>query len=82
MKIAPAEPINVGRRSQVDAAYQRIDFLDPADLLRAPKGVDDARIAARADHHGAAVAQPKTRGVLVPVLVALRLAGELLLGER
>src|SRR3984893_7002108 len=73
--------IIVGRRGEVKAADQRVDLLDPADLLRPPQGIDDAGMAAGADHDEAAVADAKAGGVLVPVLVGLWLAGQLVLGE-
>jgi len=44
-------------------------------------GIDDAGMAAGGDHDQPAIAQAEAGRVLVPVLVGLRLAAELVLGE-
>jgi hypothetical protein len=59
----------------VEAAEERVDLLDAADLLGVSQGVDDARMSARADHHQPAVTETEAGGMLVPMLVGLRLAG-------
>src|SRR5260370_42589551 len=73
--------ILVRRRSQVETADQRIDFLDTGDLLRVSERIDDAGMPAGADYDEAAIAQPEAGGVLMPMLVGPRLSGELVLGE-
>ncbi len=73
--------IVVRRRRQVKAADQRVNLLDAADLLGALQGVDDAGMPARADHYEPAAAEPEAGRVLVPMLVRLRLAGQLVCGE-
>jgi hypothetical protein len=41
----------------------------------APERVDDAGVAARADHYEPAIAEPKAGRVLVPFLIGHRFAG-------
>src|SRR6516164_285613 len=67
--------IVVRRRREVEAAQQRIDLLDSADLLGPPQRIDDAAMSARTNHHQPAVTEAEAGSMLVPMLVGLRLAG-------
>jgi len=59
----------------MEAADECVDFPDSADLLRMFERVDDAGMAAGADHDQAAIAEPEACCMLVPVLVGLGLPG-------
>src|SRR5262249_58819439 len=73
--------IIVRRRRQVEAAKERVDLLDSADFLGVLKGVYDAGMSARANHHQPAIAEAEAGNVLMPMLVGLRPAGQFLGGE-
>src|SRR5271169_779480 len=73
--------IVVGRRCQVKAADESVNLYDTADLLSPFQCVDNTGVPAGADDHQPTVAEPETSGVLVPMLVWLRLASQLLRAE-
>ena len=73
--------IVVGRRREVEAADERVDLVDAADRLGASERIYDTGMSAGTDHDEAAIAEPEACGVLVPMLVGLRLTGQLLRRE-
>src|SRR5208282_6536071 len=54
----PLEVI-VRRRSEVEAANERVDLVNARDLPRAAQRVDDAGVTAGGDHHEPSIAEPE-----------------------
>ncbi len=62
------------RRTEMEAADQRVDLLHAGNFLRLPRRIDDADMAAGADHHKALVLDVEDGGVFVNVFVRHDLA--------
>ena len=73
--------IVVRRRRQMKSAGQRVDLVDVRNFPRAPDRVDDPGVAARANDNEAAITEPETCGVLVPMLIGHWIAGKLFRGK-
>jgi hypothetical protein len=61
-------------RAKVEAADQRMQFVDAGDLLGLPDGVKNAHVAARCDHDEASVLHVEAGGVFVGMLIGDDLA--------